>query len=213
MKLGVNEKKAVGSRCFPVLMRKWSVVFCLIVLTGMLSGCASAELYTTREQAVEAFKTGDYEKARTLFEEALSYGNGEVSDVEFDILRYRAECELRLKDYEAAEKTYGILMQLDPSDENKDLYNGLQEQFDRVREINEAFRIMAKGDYEKAYEAMDRFAGLGGDAAEAMAWFNKAVCAEYLSRWDEAKQLFEDYLAVYPDDEAAQKEYAFLSTR
>jgi len=133
--------------------------------------------------------------------------------VEFDILKYRAECELRLRDYEAAEKTYGILLQLDPAPENQKLYDSLTTQLERVSTINEAFRIMEEGDYEKAYTAMNEIAGLGGDETAAMAWFNMAVCAERLGRWEQARQLFEDYLAVYPDDEAAQKEYTFLKTR
>lgn len=182
----------------------------MCILALLSCGCASKELYTLREQAIEEYRQGHWQQARTLFEKALSYGNGETGEVEYDILRYRAECELRCRDYQAAEKTYGILLELDPSEENRELYADLQEQFDRVQKINEAFAVMAEGDYENAYEAMDRYAGLGGDSVEAMAWFNKAVCAEYLGRWDEAEELFSDYLAVYPDDEDAQKELRFL---
>ena len=185
----------------------------LAAISLLLTGCASSKMYELRDEAVEAFNMGNYAEARTLFEEALSEGNGQVSEVQFDILRYRAECELRLKDYEAAKNTYGILLKLDTSEENKELYYDLEEQFERVKEINSAFEVMASGDYEAAYAEMDKYASLGGEASAALAWYNKAVCAEYLGNWEEAAALFRDYLAVYPDDEDAKKEYDFAITR
>lgn len=185
----------------------------LAAVIMLFTGCASNKMYTLRDEAIEKYKNGSYAEARELFEEALSEGNGQVSEVQYDILRYRAECELRLKDYEAAKKTYGILLKLDPSDENKELYYDLEEQFERVEEINRAFEVMASGDYEAAYKEMDKYASLGGDSSAALAWFNKAVCAEYLGNWEEAASLLKDYLAVYPDDEAARKEYNFAKTR
>lgn len=187
-----------------------AVLFCLIL---MITGCASKEMYSLRDEAIEKYNEGSYAEARLLFEEALSNGGGEVSEVEYDILRYKAECELRLKDYEAARDSYRILMKLDPSDENKELYYDLEEQFERVEEINKAFEVMASGDYEAAYKEMDRYASLGGDSSAALAWYNKAVCAEYLGNWEEAASLLKDYLAVYPDDEDARKEYNFARTR
>lgn len=190
--------------------RLFAAAVCLALI---LCGCAEKELPVLREEAVAAYEKGNYEEALTLFEEALSYGGGEVSEIEFDILRYRAECELRTKQYDKALKTYGILRELDPSAENEELYADLEERFDRVKEINEAFRIMEAGDYEKAYEEMDRFASLGGDETGRLAWFNKAVCAEYLSRWEEARELFSAYLEAFPDDEGAIREYNFVKTR
>lgn len=187
----------------------------LVLLSAglLLSACASADLYTLREEAIREYNAGNYESARILFQEALEEGGGEVSEVEFDILRYRAECELRTKRYEEAEKTYAILLELDPSEENEELYYDLEAQFARVKEVSEAFRIMESGDYEKAYEAMSAFADLGGDETGRLAFYNKAVCAEYLGNWEEAKALMKEYLDAFPDDADARKEYAFLKTR
>lgn len=185
----------------------------LMTAAVLLTGCASDKMYTLRDEAIEKFEQGSYAEARLLFEEALSEGNGQVSEIQFDILRYRAECELRQKDYEAAMNTYGILLKLDPSEENRELYYDLLEQFERAKEINAAFEIMASGDYEAAYEEMDKYASLGGDSSAALAWYNKAVCAENLGKWEEAASLFKDYLAVYPDDADARKEYDFAKTR
>lgn len=43
--------------------------------------------------------------------------------------------------------------------------------------------------------------------------YNLIVSYEKLEDWGNAKQEVADYLENYPDDEAAQKEAAFLETR
>lgn len=43
--------------------------------------------------------------------------------------------------------------------------------------------------------------------------FQKGVCYEYLQRYGDAREIFEQYLAIFPDDETAQREVTFLSTR
>jgi len=185
----------------------------LILSALFLGGCASKELYILREQAIKEYQQGNYEQAAKLFDEALSYGNGEVGEAELDILRYRAECELRCREFEKAKASYGILAQLDESEENREAYSELEEQFGKMEELSDACRLMQEEKYEEAYEANDRLAGLGGDAVEAAAWYNKAVCAEHLARWQEAAELFGDYVAIYPNDEEARKEYEFCRSR
>lgn len=184
-----------------------------VFLAAFLTGCASAELYTLREQAVEAYQQGNYQQAEELFNEALSFGGGEVGETELDILRYRADCELRCREFEKAEATYGILAQLDGSEDNRAAYAELQQQFQKLEELSRVRDLMQAGDYGEAYEASDRLAGLGGDAVAAAAWYNKAVCAEYMGRWEEAAELFGDFTAIYPEDQEAAKEYEFCRTR
>ena len=43
--------------------------------------------------------------------------------------------------------------------------------------------------------------------------FNEIVAYEYLGQYDQAKLAMEQYLALYPDDEKAQREAVFLKTR
>ena len=43
--------------------------------------------------------------------------------------------------------------------------------------------------------------------------FNEVVAYEYLLDFKKAASLMKEYLDRYPDDEAAQREYIFLSTR
>ena len=43
--------------------------------------------------------------------------------------------------------------------------------------------------------------------------FNRIVCLEKRLDWEKAKEAIETYINEYPDDETAQKEAEFLSTR
>ena len=43
--------------------------------------------------------------------------------------------------------------------------------------------------------------------------FNEVVCYEKLLDWENAKTKIQEYVSEYPDDQDAQKEAAFLSTR
>lgn len=44
-------------------------------------------------------------------------------------------------------------------------------------------------------------------------YFNSIICCEYLADWENARLKADAYLALYPDDEAVQKEKIFLKTR
>ena len=52
-----------------------------------------------------------------------------------------------------------------------------------------------------------------GNASMQSLRFNRIVAYEYLGQFDQAKLAMEQYLALYPDDENAQREYTFLKTR
>ena len=43
--------------------------------------------------------------------------------------------------------------------------------------------------------------------------FNQIVAYEYLADFNKAKELIEEYVKLYPDDAAAQREQIFLSSR
>lgn len=191
-----------------LLLSAW--LFC----AGALSGCGNtADKYELREQGIEAMKTGAYEKALSCFSEALSASAGEVSELQYDVLKYRAECELRLQRFDDAEESYTILQQLDEDPANQKKYQEILEDLDGRKTLTEALTRMEAGAFSEALEALkplaERKSGMTGRAA----WFDYAVCLERLNRYDEAADAFAEYLELYPEDEAAQKELSFLKTR
>ena len=198
-----TEKKSGVKRAAFVLL---AFVF-LLSLFGCSKKKSPAEL---REEAVGYYREGDYEQALSLFDEALEAGRGRVSELQFDIMKYKADCELRTGHYDAARETYERLMKVDKDKKHLRSYQRVLDSFDRIGELKEACALMEEGRYEEAYRAFEPLAELGGDASGIIAWYNKAVCAEHLARWEEAYELFRKYVEAMPDDEAAAKEFAFL---
>ncbi len=80
----------------------------------MITGCGKGEnKHTYRDAGIEALNTGDYEGAVTAFDQAIEKSKGLVGAFDIDVLKYRAEAEYLLKDYQAAADTYSALIQVD----------------------------------------------------------------------------------------------------
>lgn len=180
----------------------------------LFSGCGrKMDKYELRELGIEAMRAGDYEGAKQRFAEALDASKGQVSELQYDILKYRAECELRLQQYEDAKNTYTALSELDTDAENQKVYQAVLSEMNGMDQLSEAKSLMDEGDYQSAYDKLDLLVDLNTGMVGRIAWFNRAVCMENLQKFSEAEEAFSKYLEVYPDDEAAQKEVDFLKTR
>lgn len=62
---------------------------------------------------IEKLDAGDYSGAVMEFDAAIQASTGKVGAFEIDVLKYRAEAEYMLKDYQAAAHTYDVLLQVD----------------------------------------------------------------------------------------------------
>lgn len=72
---------------------------------------------------------------------------------------------------------------------------------------------MKQEKYEEALAAYEAGIEIGDSACIQSLRFNRIVANEYLGNFTEAKSLITEYLSVYTDDAAAQREAQFLSTR
>ena len=188
------------------------VALSLAVLS--LTACtAEQERFTLRDEGVELFQKGDYEGALTKFEAAMEASKGEVSPLQYDILKYSTECRLRLGDYEGARTGYEALMQLDDERTDQEQYQALLEELDGLRVMQDVRTLIEEGEYEAALEMLEPYAKLDGSVTGKAAWYDRAVCEEYLQHYEKAADLFNQYLKMYPDDNAADKEYRFCSSR
>lgn len=118
----------------------------ILLMAAMLTtGCRDGkEKYTFRETGIGQLQAGQYNEAIQSFEQALEHSDGRVGTFELDVLKYRAEAEYALEDYEAAAHTYGILMQ---AEEEKPEYLNL-----RCLLLAKAGEVdAALADYEKSY--------------------------------------------------------------
>ena len=136
-----------------------------ISLLGSCSLGSGAKRQELRLSGIEKLDAGDYEGAIGDLEEALSMGKGKVGQMELDILKYRAEAEVKIGDYSAAAHTYGILMEVD----------GEKPEYTELRcmlNVRAGNTDQAMEDYKKLYQAYtgtdpaSKTSGDSGDQAE-----------------------------------------------
>ena len=208
LKRNGSVRKARGSGSF--------MAACAAVIAAVsFSGCADKgpDKYELRKEAVAMFNAGDYEGALTKLNEALDASRGQVSELQYDILRYKAECQLRTGDISAARDSYNALLILDENAGNLEQYEGLLAELNALDEIEKSAELFEAGSYADAAEAYRQYAALDGTISGKTAWYNLAVCEEYSGNYEEAAELWRQYTDMYPDDESAAKEDRFTISR
>lgn len=180
----------------------------------LLTGCSKGpDKYELRESAIALYEAGDCSGAIGAFNEALEASDGQVSDLQFDILKYRGECEIRTGDYVAARSTYEALVELDKDSTDSGRSEELLSQLGALDKIKDAADIFRSGNYADAYDAFKPLAQLDGSLTGRAAVYDLALSAEYMGNYEEAYTVLREYTAMYPDDEAALKEMHFCETR
>lgn len=77
----------------------------------------------------------------------------------------------------------------------------------------EGLMYLKQEEYMKALTAFENGMALNDPSYNQSLMFNEAVTYEYLLDFKKAAVLMKEYIEKYPDDEEAQREYIFLSTR
>lgn len=72
---------------------------------------------------------------------------------------------------------------------------------------------MKKGEYTNALAAFQAGLQTEGNSMKQALLYNEIAAYEYLGEFGKAKALINKYLTMYPDDEKAQREAGFLSSR
>ena len=106
---------------------------------------------------------------------------------------------LAREDYASAREMYETIRQ--ESGESAQLYNGL------------ALCCLAAGEYDQALTYIEQGLNLGEESGKQELLFNEIVAYEKKLDFTTARVKAENYAALYPTDEAGQKEYTFLKTR
>ena len=206
----MNNRRPGSNKIFA---RRLRLVLAALAAAGVLGACDGPDIRGMYEEGTSLYDAGDYKGALAVFDEAMDASRGKVSELQYEILKYSAECRLRLGDEEGARAAYESLIELDDSEANKAQYEALLKEFENMDRCREAEKLISQGSYEEAGEMLKDLASLDGTLSGRTAWFDRAVCMEYLRKFDEAAGLWEQYLKVWPDDEEAKKEYLFCSTR
>ncbi len=157
---------------------RWKAAAALSLLL-LLSGCFGlADKYALRETGIEQADAGDYESAIQSFDQALARSNGLVSDFELDVLKYRAEAECAIGDFDASLHTYDVLRQVD-GDKPEYLIRCC------ILHLQTGALDQAMSEYQKACEQNTG----GKEAADALLYLGQELTDA--GRFDEAMTLYE----------------------
>ena len=135
---------------------------------------------------------GNYDTARNALESAMD------TDSSSEVVSLLGQTYEQLGDYNYAASVYNNYLSQTP---DARIYNQL------------GLCDLRIGDYEAALTAFQSGIAMEGNQIMQTLRFNEIVAYEYLGQVDQARLKMEEYLALYPDDSKAQREYEFLQTR
>ena len=141
-----------------------------------------------------SFYLKDYDNARNYLEEARTEASSNA-----DVILMLGRTYEMLGDYNYAASVYSDYLNDDTS--KGEMYNQL------------GLCKMKMQDYQSALEAFQAGLQIENDPMSQTMYYNEIVSYEYLGDFKQAAVEMKKYLAIYPDDENAKREYEFLQTR
>lgn len=181
------------------------------------------EVYINIYESLE--KAGNEEKGQEYLNKALKTGGENLTDFEAGKISYY------LKDYETARnrleiaRTTGgeaVILLLGKTYEALEdksyaatVYKDFLEKDNFSAAIYNQLGLnqMNAAEYQSALEAFQSGIQIEGNELMQTLKFNEIVAYEFLEDYKKATVLMESYLAVYPDDAEAKREYEFLKSR
>lgn len=149
---------------------------------------------TDYRKGILEYYQGNYDTARKLLEGARDSKKKDVN-----LLMYLGRTYEALGDYGYAVTIYQEALNENPN--SGVIYNQL------------AGVKISTQDYQGALETIESaFENFDGDAMQGL-MYNRVIACEYMYDFENAATYMKEYLAKYPDDKKAQREYIFLSTR
>ena len=148
---------------------------------------------TDYQSGLFSYYLGSYDDARNSLEQAREKGESE------DLVLYLGKAYEALGDMNYAVSLYSDYLAEHP--DSAAMYNEL------------GLVYLKQKDYENALSSFENGRALDNPSYSQNLMFNQVVAYEYLLDFDKASGLMKEYLDKYPGDEAAQREYIFLSTR
>jgi len=141
-----------------------------------------------------SFYLQDYDNARNYLEEARTEANSNA-----DVILMLGKTYEELGDYNYAASVYNDYIQDDATQE--EVFNQL------------GLCKLKIEDYQSALETFQQGLEIENNSMAQTMYYNEIVAYEYLGDYKQAAVEMKKYLALYPDDENAKREYEFLQTR
>lgn len=185
---------------------KIKVFIFVAILISLFSSCQNNKINEYTEQGIYYLKKEDYVEALNNFNIALQNGKGEVSDIQYQLLLYKAECLFMLKQYDECRKIYNTLIQID---KNNKQYAELNQIMTNIDNLSNLKNSLNNDDIIKAEELISLLKNTNLEHDKTFI-FNQAVLYEKKGEWRDALNMFEYYLTQNPNDDKAQHEIDFI---
>lgn len=187
------------------LYRKIILLFSILMLTS----CSNNKISQYRAYGIDNLENNHYEEALEYFDKAISLGNGEVGNTQYELLLYKAECLFMLKRYKESKNIYELLLKID---KNNKLYNELYNNVGSIVNLVEFKNAIDNGDVDYADELLTELKAKGFEHEKSV-MYNQGVLYEKKGEWKNALNTFNYYIKQYPNDEDALHEIEFISAQ
>lgn len=188
----------------------------------------SKDQQSMKIRVFEELASNGYEDKGSEYLTGILDDGSKLSDYEQGVVYFY------LKDYDSARNHLGLAKQSDTKNAGNIVYM-LGKTYEQLGEYNYASVLYTEylqdhtgganiynqlgicqlklDDAASAIKSFESGLELGNTAMTQILKYNQICAYEQATDFDKAKTLLDEYLAAYPDDEAAQREAVFLSTR
>lgn len=214
-----------------IIRRTILLLFLVILAVGYFQWNMYGQKIELREEALLYFKEEDYSKTIKYLQQALDKRSVFGNKIDHDMRCYMAESYYQLEQYDKAEKIYDQLLK--DSEKEKKYYLLKGRCYQAEEEYGKAVQILETGydktgdsefikqisdiyleqeEYEKALAYVDKGIKAGGDSKKEL-MYQKVIIYEKSQDYQAAYDAVKEYCELFPNDDDAEKEMVFLSTR
>lgn len=182
-----NKRNRARRKAMMYINLSFFVIIIALLVLGIFNIFSPKTKY--REQAVDLYQAGEYEEAAERFEKAFKAHKLFSKKLDADILLYRADCFVKLKEYDAAKTVYKQLMEDYSSYTDK---SDLKLKSD----LCDNFVLFYGENYEASADDFARAA----DAEHKELALYAGICYEHLKDYERMKQYYDIYEQAYGAD-------------
>ncbi len=177
----IRKRKKAIRKALHILNISLFVLVVLFTLIGVFHVFTPKKSF--RNKGVEEFNKGNYEKALEHFDKALGYNQWFSDGVNVDICFYKADCYLRLYDYDKAYETYAYILE-EYSDSHYDTAD-----VKYIMVLCDALQRFSQGEY---FGTLNTFVEAVDNGYPEMSVY-AAMCYEKLDDYAKMKEYFDIY--------------------
>lgn len=218
--------------------KKIIVIFIIVLVLAAIAAFFGYQAKQFRDQKryrrhmVKAYQQEDYETALEYQKDIVRTENLFSSLLEDDVNYYKADCYVKLEQYDKAIALYDQMIEKKPDDSKNYMMKGncymKKKQIKKALETykmgyettkdtvllpNLAYCYIKQESYEMAKKVVKEGLASEDESIKKELLFDEIVLYEKDMNYEKAYEKAKEYVKLYPDDEEGIKELTFLETR